>query len=266
MKIALITLSDEGANIVNRLYRSLDNSQIFLHEKVAESFGGRRFKSIITLTGQIFERYDGLVYVVPCGVAVRALSAQIKNKKTDPGVVVVDAAGRFAVSLLSGHEGEANNLAIAVCNIIGAEPVITTTTEALKTVIAGIGCRRGAKAEAIIAAIDKALELVSVERNQIRLLASADIKMQEEGLLAAAQMLQIPVRFISSEEIRSSGRKFDRSDFVKTKVNLPAVAEPAALLAGRRTKLILPKMKLGGVTVALARENYLSSASGREAS
>ncbi len=263
MKIALISLSNEGANIVNCLHRNLGNSQVFLHEKVAASFGGHRFKSIITLTRQIFGRYDGFVYVVPCGVAVRALASQIKNKKTDPGVVVVDAAGRFAVSLLSGHEGEANNLAIAVSNIIGAEPVITTTTEALKMVIAGIGCRRGVKAEAIIAAIDKALELAGVGRDQVRLLASADIKMQEEGLLAAAQKLQIPVRFISSVEIRSSRRKFDRSDFVQTKVKLPAVAEPSALLAGRRTKLILPKIKSGGVTVALARENCLSSASGR---
>ena len=255
MKLAIISLSDEGARIANRLQKGLADADIFLHEKVAASFGGRRFKSIITLTRMIFGQYNGLVYIAPCGVVVRALAKNIRNKRTDPGVVVVDVGGRFAVSLVGGHEGGANNLAIAVANIIGAEPVITTTTEALKSVIVGIGCRRGVEVDAIIAAVDKALLKAGVERDEVRLLASADIKMGEKGLLEAASILRIPLRFIRSEEIRSSRRKFSRSDFVKEKVNLPAVAEPAALLAGRRTRLIFPKMTSGAVTVALARES-----------
>ena len=255
MKTALISLSDEGASIVNRLKAGLGDVDVFLHEKVSESFEGRRFKSIITLTSEIFALYDGLVYAAPCGIVVRALAQNIGHKTTDPGVVVVDVLGRFAVSLLGGHEGGANNLAVTVSNIIGAEPVITTTTEALKTVIVGIGCRRGVKAKAIVDAIDLALSKAGVERAEVRLLSSADIKKNEKGLLEAARILNIPLRFIRSEEIRSSGRAFARSEFVEKKVNLPAVAEPAALLAGRRTRLILPKMKSSAVTVALARES-----------
>jgi cobalt-precorrin 5A hydrolase len=254
MKLAVISLSDEGARIANQLQKEFADADIFLHEKVAASFEGRRFKSIITLTRKIFAQYDGLVYIAPCGVVVRAIAKNIRDKRTDPGVVVVDASGRFAVSLLGGHEGGANDLALAVSNIIGSEPVITTTTEALKSVIVGIGCRRGVKADAIIDAVDAALREAGVERAEVRLLASADIKMGEKGLLEAANILGIPLRFIGSEEIRSSRRKFSRSDFVKEKVNLPAVAEPAALLAGRRTRLIHPKMKSGAVTVAIARE------------
>jgi len=264
MKTALISLSDEGSRIVNQLKKAFADADIFLHEKVSESFEGRRFKSIITLTKKIFNKYDGLVYVAPCGVVVRALAKNIGDKHTDPGVVVVDAAGRFAISLLGGHEGGANDLVIAVSNIIGAEPAITTTTEALKSVIVGIGCRRGVKADAIIAAVDKALQKAGVERAEVRLLASADIKMDERGLLEAAYLLGIPLRFIRSEEIRSSRRRFARSDFVKEKVNLPAVAEPAALLAGRRTRLILPKMTSGAVTIVLARESFSWSESDPE--
>jgi cobalt-precorrin 5A hydrolase len=264
MKLAIISLSDEGARIANQLQQGLADTDIFLHEKVAASFGGRRFKSIIMLTRKIFNQYDGLVYVAPCGVVVRALAKNIRDKRTDPGVVVVDASGRFAVSLLGGHEGGANDLALAVSNIIGAEPVITTTTEAIKSVIVGIGCRMGVKAEAIIDAVDAALRKANVERAEVRLLASADIKMSEKGLLEAANILGIPIRFVKSEEIRSSRRIFSRSDFVKEKVNLPAVAEPAALLAGRRTRLILPKMTSGAVTIALARESFSWSESDRE--
>jgi cobalt-precorrin 5A hydrolase len=257
MKTALISLSEEGAGLVNRLKAGLGDADIFLHEKVSKSFEGRRFKSIITLTKEIFDHYEGLVYAAPCGVVVRALAQNIKHKTTDPGVVVVDAVGRFAVSLLGGHEGGANGLAVTISNIIGAEPVISTTTEALKTVIVGIGCRRGVKADAIVNAVDLALAEAGVERAEVRLLASADIKRDEKGLLEAAGLLGIPLRFIPSEEIRSSVRGFARSGFVEKKVHLPAVAEPAALLAGRRTRLILPKMKSGAVTVALARESFM---------
>jgi len=89
----------------------------------------------------------------------------------------------------------------------------------------------------------------------VRLLSSASIKADEEGLLAAARELKVPLRFIAADEIRESVREFDHSPFVKEKVNLPAVAEPCALLAGRRTRLVLPKRSYDGVTIALAEEN-----------
>jgi cobalt-precorrin 5A hydrolase len=172
-------------------------------------------------------------------------------------VVVVDAGGRFAVSLLSGHEGGANALALEIANILGAEPVISTTTEALKNVIVGVGCRRGAKAEAIMEAVKEALDKAGAKLEEVRMLASADIKMNEQGLIAAAHNLGLSLRFISSEEIATTTREFGRSKFVEDKVHLPAVAEPSALLAGRRTQLILPRTIFHGVTVAIARERCL---------
>ena len=45
------------------------------------------------------------------GIVVRTIAPLIKNKKTDPAVVVLDEKGEFAVSLLSGHVGGANNIA-----------------------------------------------------------------------------------------------------------------------------------------------------------
>jgi cobalt-precorrin 5A hydrolase len=190
-------------------------------------------------------------------VAVRAIAPWIKHKKKDPAVVVVDAVGRFTISLLSGHEGGANALALTVGNILGAEPVITTTTEALKTVIVGVGCRRGSPAIKILEAVEAALQEAEIDKAEVRWLASADIKAEEAGLIQAAQTLGIPFRLVDSEEIRLSTRPFRHSEFVRQKVNLPAVAEASALLAGRRTRLILPKKIFNGVTVALARENFL---------
>jgi cobalt-precorrin 5A hydrolase len=259
MKLAIISLSKEGSCLVSHLARWFSDAHLFLHTEAGDGEGieASRFDSIMALTADIFGKYRGLVYVAPCGVVVRSLAPCLKHKTTDPAVVVIDAVGRFAVSLLSGHEGGANALAIAVSNIIGAEPVITTTTDALKTIIVGVGCRRATESSKILHAIELAVKEAGTNMDQVRLLASADIKADEQGLILAAQKLGIPLRFIPSEDIRSTTRIFERSHFVEKQVNLPAVAEAAALLAGRRAQLILRKRVYNGVTAAVARESFL---------
>ena len=167
--------------------------------------------------------------------------------------------------ILGGHEGGANTLAFRVANLIGAEPVISTTTEAVKDLIVGVGCRRGAAAGAIVDAVRRTLRKEGLRLERVRVLASAEIKADEPGLHAAARELGLPLRFVAGDEIRSTAKAFRHSPFVIKKVNLPAVAEPSALLAGRRTQLIRPRIILNGVTVAIARENCSSLASGRAA-
>lgn len=257
MKLAIITLSAEGARVAKRLACAMPEADLYLHSALPRRANAERFDTIVALSLRIFRRYDGLVYVCPTGVVVRAIAPLIQHKLTDPAVVVVDVGARYAISLLSGHEGGANALALEVANILAAEPVVTTTTEAVKNLIVGVGCRRGAASEQIVAALREALSKVRAKPEHVRLLASADIKVNEQGLIEAAARLGLSLRFIASDEIRATPRKFQRSKFVKSKVNLPAVAEPCALLAGRRTQLILPKTILNGVTVAVARESCL---------
>lgn len=264
MKIAIITLSDEGARLAERLaqgwIRSDRDADLFVHAGVTELPCARRFERIVDLTREIFTGYDGLVYIAPAGLVVRAVAPCIEHKTVDPGVVVVDVGGRWAVSLLGGHEGGANELAIAVANILGAEPVISTTTEAVKDLIVGVGCRRGTPAETIATAVRQALATAGEDLARVRILASVDIKADEPGLIEAARQLNLPLRLIPSDEIRYCSRNFEHSQFVQDKVDLPAVAEPAALLSGRRTQLLLPRQILHSVTVAIARENCTSLA------
>lgn len=254
---AVITLSNPGAKVAARMMRELAPCDLFLQAGVSRRFSGKRFDAVIPLTKRIFTRYSQLVYIMPCGVVARALDGLPRHKTRDPAVVVVDIGGRYAISLLSGHEGGANALALKVANAIAAEPVITTTTEAAKDVIVGVGCRRGAAAADILAAVREGLRMARVRAARVRWLASADLKKDEAGLLDAAERLGFGLRFIAAGEIRGTAKAFRRSAFVEAKVGLPAVAEPAALLAGRRTTLLLPKTIIHGVTVAVARENCL---------
>jgi cobalt-precorrin 5A hydrolase len=255
VKIALVTLCNQGAKLMARLAAAFDGGEAFVHESVTVLPAATRFARIKELTQEIFGRFDGLVYVAPTGVVVRSIADCLQHKTTDPAVVVVDVGGRWAVSLLSGHEGGANELALTVANVLGAEPIITTTTEAAKDLIVGIGCRRGTPSSSIVAAVGEALERAGCRLEQVRLLASADIKHDEAGLIEAARELGVALRLVSSQEIRHTPLEFQASALAQEKVDLPAVAEPAALLAGRRTRLLLPRQILHGLTVAIARED-----------
>jgi cobalt-precorrin 5A hydrolase/precorrin-3B C17-methyltransferase len=56
---------------------------------------------------------------------VRLIAPLLQHKSGDPAVVVVDEAGRFVISLCSGHQGGADNLASLIAQLIGATSVLT---------------------------------------------------------------------------------------------------------------------------------------------
>jgi cobalt-precorrin 5A hydrolase len=107
----IITLSSLGLVVAQRLKDSFVDAVIHLHEDVASGGDTRPFSSTSDLVAELFPKTKGIVFIGPCGIAVRALAPLIKSKLSDPPVVVVDVMGRYAVSLLSGHEGGANDLA-----------------------------------------------------------------------------------------------------------------------------------------------------------
>ncbi|MFC7884690.1 precorrin-3B C(17)-methyltransferase [Streptomyces sp. NPDC057376] len=78
-----------------------------------------------------FAECEQLVCFLATGAVVRLVAPLLDDKRTDPGVVCVDEGGRFAVSLVGGHGGGANELARAIGEVLGAEPVVTTATDAV---------------------------------------------------------------------------------------------------------------------------------------
>ena len=89
----------------------------------------RSFDKLKSLLAKAFLGKNPLICIMATGIVVRYLAPLLQGKDVDPAVVVVDEAGRFAISLLSGHLGGANELARTVGNLIGATPVITTATD-----------------------------------------------------------------------------------------------------------------------------------------
>ncbi|GKQ38324.1 precorrin-3B C(17)-methyltransferase [Streptomyces sp. A012304] len=101
-----------------------------------------------------FAECEQLVCFLATGAVVRLLAPLLADKASDPGVVCVDEAGRFAVSLVGGHAGGANGLAREVGAVLGAEPVVTTATDAVG--IAGLDTL-GLPVEGDVAGVTRAL-------------------------------------------------------------------------------------------------------------
>ncbi|HEV3355998.1 MAG TPA: precorrin-3B C(17)-methyltransferase [Pseudonocardiaceae bacterium] len=82
---------------------------------------------------QLWPRLDAAVFFLATGATVRLIAPLLADKHTDPGIVCVDEARTFAVSVAGGHGGGANELTERVAELLGATPVITTASDATGT-------------------------------------------------------------------------------------------------------------------------------------
>jgi len=299
----------------------------------------------------IFGEVDAIIGVMAAGIIVRAVAPCLKSKLSDPAVVCVDVSGRFAISLLSGHYGGANELTRIIAREIGAIPVITTASDVMgkmsvdeaarllhckiqnpdslvavnsalvngkhvglvvvgdvkisanmifgydvkyadtvkeavaplknfdagviitekpmsterlpksvtiltpKKITVGVGARKSASANEIVAAVNSALARADLPLERVDRLATVDIKKASPSMVSAAEKLGLPIDFVSVEALRAvkhEGLSPD-SKLVEEKIGVGGVCERAALItAGKNAELILKKMKMNGVMVAVA--------------
>jgi cobalt-precorrin 5A hydrolase/precorrin-3B C17-methyltransferase len=114
--IALFAVTDAGRRAAAELAPALD-ARVHALDELSE----------------LWPRLDAAVFFLATGATVRLVAPLLADKRTDPGVVCVDEARRFAVALCGGHEGGANALADRVGGLLGAQPVVTTASDATAT-------------------------------------------------------------------------------------------------------------------------------------
>jgi len=117
--IYLISFTDRGQALAERLAEQLDG----------QALRCGRGQSLEDWTREHFQAGNALIFVGAAGIAVRAIAPYVRSKAADPAVVVVDEGGQFAIPILSGHLGGANDLARKISALCGAQAVITTATD-----------------------------------------------------------------------------------------------------------------------------------------
>ena len=278
-----------------------------------------------------WKRYKNLIFIMSTGIVVRVIAHLIQDKRTDPAVIVLDEKGRFAISLLSGHLGGANDVARKIAGLLDGEAVITTASdvnnlpsidlwarkndlmiddwetlpktatkfinngtlriyseiqvempgEFLKTddpecadvsitnkkrthsdlegqlylrpknLVLGIGCNSRTEADEIEEAVRKVLNGNNLAFSAIHSVATIDKKGKEPGLIAFAQKYGFKINTFTPDELNTV-EWIPKSEIVFKYTGARAVSEPAAILASGADKFLVPKQKMGNVTVAVA--------------
>lgn len=154
-RIAIVAVSRPGAALARRLATSLTDAALYLERRTAggasDDDGDTQLYDLPLrpVIQDLFARHRALVALLPVGATVRLLAPVLGSKRQDPAVVCVDDAGRYAVSLLSGHVGGADALARQVAAAIGAQAIVTSASDALNvTAIDLVGRGLGWKIEA----------------------------------------------------------------------------------------------------------------------
>ncbi len=120
MRAAVLYVTEEGRRTAAKLKAALG----------CDCFGKQDFgEELKDFTGKLFREYEGIVFLMAAGIAVRCIAPYIVHKASDPAVAAADDRGRFVISLLSGHLGGANELAAKVAEVTGGQAVITTATD-----------------------------------------------------------------------------------------------------------------------------------------
>lgn len=133
-KLAVISFTEHGSRLNGQLSDMLAGRgylcESYSMEKYAARYGLRPLAvSAKAWAGRMFARVDAILFIGAAGIAVRSIAPHLQGKDKDPAVVVMDERGIFAISLLSGHLGGANELTGVLADLTGAVPVITTATD-----------------------------------------------------------------------------------------------------------------------------------------
>lgn len=370
MEISVICFTSSGCEIEEKI-RKIKKHNITFYIKCAQAKKrtGCEFvhTDLVTWAGEQFEKKRAIIFVGATGIAVRSIAPFVKDKLSDSPVLVVDDMGKFVIPILSGHVGGANELALDIAEMLGAVPVITTSTDihgrfavdcfakknnlsivrregiakvsakslrgeciriALedmnaidseqyndylkkygkqiefvqakrqndirpvnekkicndigedaeitadvsigntdiaadlylipKRYVIGIGCKKGKNEQEIEELVIKCLNGIGIGLNEVRLIASVDIKAKEEGIVSFADKYNIPFVTFTKEELDVQKGDFNDSDFVKKQVGVGNVCERAAMAAWNDTKacLVLKKQAENGVTVAVSEGKW----------
>jgi cobalamin biosynthesis protein CbiG len=133
MSPAIIAVSRQGTRTAQLVLTGFSDAVVHAPARFAGTAPARKVKPYkgkpALVIAREFERGTPLILVMAVGAAVRLVAPLLRDKLSDPAVVVVDDGGRYAISLVSGHAGGANDLARQVAQLLGAEAVVTTASE-----------------------------------------------------------------------------------------------------------------------------------------
>ncbi len=123
-----------------------------------------------------------------------------------------------------------------------------------RNLVIGIGCRKDISLAALEQAINEVIHKFSLDRNCVKCLATIDLKAEEKAIKELAEKNKLPLITFSNKEIAVLDGTFEPSSWVRDKIGVGGVCEPAARLGANLGMTLVPKQKIGPVSISVAME------------
>jgi cobalt-precorrin 5A hydrolase len=135
-RTAVVAITKHGIEIARAIKSKMPEVEIFVPEKHRDSGTDINWFSdqATALVGNLFKTHDALVCIFSLGAVIRMIAPHLKDKKSDPAVLVIDDRANHVISALSGHLGGANALARLMASFLNARAVITTAADVNETI------------------------------------------------------------------------------------------------------------------------------------
>ena len=128
--LAAIATTPTAAQKLQPLCQS-SSATLWVPESLSGTVGTAYQGSLKDHLASLWHSHQGFVFCLAAGAVVRLIAPLLEHKSCDPAVVVVDETGQFVISLCSGHQGGADQLARLVARQLGATPILTGATAGL---------------------------------------------------------------------------------------------------------------------------------------
>jgi cobalt-precorrin 5A hydrolase len=134
--MTIVAITRHGIEIARRIKQNMPDIEIYVPAK--HNDGGNDIvwfsEQSTELVGRLFRSYDALICIFSLGAVIRLLAPHLRDKKSDPAVLVIDDKANYVISTLSGHLGGANALTRLIASFLDAKPVITTAADVNDTI------------------------------------------------------------------------------------------------------------------------------------
>ena len=135
-KISILAITKNGVQIGLKIKEFFPSWKIFAPEKFSDDNSNINWydESTSSKIEELFKSNDAMICLFSLGAVIRLISPHLRDKKTDPAIIVIDDKTNFVISALSGHIGGANQLTNEIAEKLSATPVITTAADVNKTI------------------------------------------------------------------------------------------------------------------------------------
>jgi len=137
MKIAIATINNPSLEAAKKLLPHLITHECHIFNKTQEGKEGNTslhiFKKVDDILPTAWAEFDAIIFIMATGAVIRKIAPHLKDKASDPAVLIMTLDLKRIIPLLSGHLGGANELASEISQKIeGCINFVTTASDQIK--------------------------------------------------------------------------------------------------------------------------------------